>query len=257
MIKLSERLQTVANFVTRSSRVADIGSDHALLPIYLVQNKISPSAIVGELTQGPLDAARKGIAAAGLTAAIDARQGNGLEALERGEADTVTICGMGGSLICDILESGRRAGKLDDVGQLVLQPNVGESFVRAWLLEHEWLLKDERILEEDGKIYEVLHAERTLDAAAANEALYDGTFLGIDRDPAWLKMMLIEMGPHLLRKPDAVLRKKWLLEIDKLERISAQLAQSSTEQSQQKQLEFRNGINAIKEVLECLRTDIQ
>jgi len=257
MIKISERLQQVANFVTEGSRVADIGSDHAMLPIYLVQNGKCPSAIAGELNAGPYEAARKGIAMAGLAKAIEARRGDGFAVMKAGEADTVTICGMGGSLMSDILEQGRLVGKLDGVTELVLQPNVGESLVRGWLLQHNWYLRNETIIEEDRKIYEILHAVHDTDAAAKNESLYDGSFLGIDKEPVWLRTMLIEMGPHLLRQPSAVLAKKWTQELAKLDRIYKQMSQSELPEAEQKKMQFLNGMKAIEEVLACLPTDIQ
>ena len=78
MIKLSRRLQTIADQVTQGARVADIGSDHALLPVYLIQSGRCPSAIAGELNTGPYQAARKQTAEAGLKAVIEVRQGDGL-----------------------------------------------------------------------------------------------------------------------------------------------------------------------------------
>src|SRR5690606_28166691 len=116
----------------------------------------------------------QGVANAGLTSRIDVRRGNGLEVLRPMEADTVTICGMGGALIRSILETGYEQGKLEGVKQLILQPNVGEDTVRIWLLENDWLLQDESILEEDGKIYEVLHAVKGDEAILFNERLYEG-----------------------------------------------------------------------------------
>ena len=110
MIKLSRRLQTIADQVTQGARVADIGSDHALLPVYLIQSGRCPSAIAGELNTGPFQAARKQTAEAGLKTVIEVRQGDGLSVLEPGEADTVTIAGMGGSLMADILEAGGTQG---------------------------------------------------------------------------------------------------------------------------------------------------
>lgn len=257
MIKLSERLQMVANFVSPGSRIADIGSDHAMLPIFLVQNEKCTSAIAGELNFGPYEAARKGIAAAGLSKAIEARRGDGLAVLQAGEADVITICGMGGSLMCDILEEGRKAGKLDGVRELVLQPNVGESLVRTWLLQNGWYLNGETILEEDRKIYEILHAVRDDKSADKNEALYDGSFLALDKDKDWLRMMLIEMGPYLLRNPSEVLIKKWKQELGKLERIRNQMSQSELPDAEQKRKQFLAGMKAIEEVLACLQTDIQ
>lgn len=254
MLKLSKRLQTIADRVTNGSRVADIGSDHALLPVYLVQSGKSPSAIAGELNAGPLEAARKQIAAAGLSNAIQARQGDGLSVLSPGEADTVTIAGMGGSLMSDILEAGWTAGRLEGVRELVLQPNVGEELVRRWLVRRGYLLRGEAILEEDGRIYEVLHAAAAgaEEAEAGNRRLYDAAFLPMNFAPGEGAEWLQRMGPYLLRSEETTLEKKWRLELEKLERIRRQLALSELEESRKKADALEDEMKRIEEVLACL-----
>ncbi|AJY76337.1 tRNA (adenine(22)-N(1))-methyltransferase [Paenibacillus beijingensis] len=246
MLMISKRLASIAAYVTPGSRVADIGSDHALLPIFLVQSGKVPSAIAGELNAGPLEAARKGTAAAGLSAKIQVRQGDGLAVLQPGEADTITISGMGGSLIRTILQDGNEAGKLAGVKELVLQPNVGEEFVRAWLLDNGWYLQDEHILEEDGKIYEVLHARKPADAASLNDKLY-----GADQ----ARKLRLRMGPYLLGRPTDVLERKWNQELDKLGRIIGQLSQSDLPEARAKENELLREMREIEEVLSCLPKD--
>jgi len=255
MLKLSRRLQKIADYVTEGSRVADIGSDHAMLPVYLLQINKCPSAIAGELNRGPYEAAKKQGAAAGLSSRLTVRQGDGLNVLQPGEADTVTIAGMGGSLMSDILEAGHAAGKLEGVVELVLQPNVGEAVVREWLLKHNWYLAAESILEEDGKIYEVMHAIRAADANARNNELYDGRFLKLGLEADKLFDVLKQMGPYLLREPKPVLIKKWRHELNKLERICQQLAGSDLEESSIKREQFLAEMNVIEEVLQCLPMD--
>jgi tRNA (adenine22-N1)-methyltransferase len=256
MIKLSKRLQRIADYVSPGARVADIGSDHALLPIYLVQCGKCPSAIAGELNAGPFQAARKGTADAGLTRAIAVRQGNGLAVLKPGESDTVTIAGMGGSLMSLILEEGYINGKLEGVQELVLQPNVGEDEVRAWLLEKGWRLTGEDILEEDGKIYEVLHAQADSEAKQHNAEVFDGSFLKLPYEAELLHHVLLRMGPHLLREASPVLTVKWKSEIHKLQRIISQMSGSEGTEAAAKSNQFRREIQIIEEVLQCLRTDM-
>ncbi|MFF2090303.1 tRNA (adenine(22)-N(1))-methyltransferase [Paenibacillus sp. NPDC058174] len=260
MLKISKRLQTIADFVTPGSRTADIGSDHAMLPVYLLQTNRVPSAIAGELNQGPYEAARKQAMDAGLLKRLDVRRGDGLSVLQPGEADTVTIAGMGGALMSDILEAGYGQGKLEGVRELVLQPNVGEDIVRNWLIKRGWYLQAELILEEDGKIYEVLHAVKLQDdptgaaLTALEERLYDSSFLPIELNAEQGKALLLQMGPHLLRQPTDVLVDKWRLELEKLERICAQLALSELPQASEKREQFRAQMKAIEEVLHCLPT---
>jgi tRNA (adenine22-N1)-methyltransferase len=255
MIELSKRLRLVADYIPDGAALADIGSDHALLPVYLLQSGKISKAIAGEVNPGPFKAAQKAALAAGLADRLSVRRGDGLAVLEPGEADTITIAGMGGALMSSILEAGRANGKLQGVCHLVLQPNIGEDAVRAWLLEHNWYLTHETILEEDGKIYEVLHAVRDAEAALKNEALYDGAFLPLPFEQELKKVILIRMGPHLLRQPTAVLIAKWQSEIIKLERICGQMAESSVQESLAKREQFRKEIDLLKEVLACLPTD--
>lgn len=259
MITISKRLETIAALVSPQHRVADIGSDHALLPVYLLQSGKSSAAIAGELNEGPYKAACRQVAAAGLQQSIAVRQGNGLEVLRPYEADTITIAGMGGGLIRDILEAGRVSGKLEGVRELVLQPNVGEEFVRRWLVAHHWVLRAERIVLEDGKIYEIMHATVAKDAqeaAAENEKLYDAGFWEQAYGPKLRSELLYMMGPWLLRRPDAVWRRKWEGEIAKLEKIQLQLSRSDLPESREKLVQLEQDTNEIKEVLACLQTDI-
>ena len=99
---LSKRLLAVAGFVTPGSRVADIGTDHAFVPIYLMEHKIVPSALAMDIGKGPLLAAEEHIKEHGLEKYITARQSDGVLALQDGEADSVIIAGMGGALVIKI-----------------------------------------------------------------------------------------------------------------------------------------------------------
>ncbi|MFD1953339.1 tRNA (adenine(22)-N(1))-methyltransferase [Paenibacillus thailandensis] len=255
MLKLSNRLQAIAEFVTPGNRVADIGSDHALLPAFLVQSGKAPSAIAGELNQGPLLAARKQVAAAGLAQRIDVRQGDGLSVIGPNETDTVTIAGMGGALMRDILEAGYRDGKLEGVKELVLQPNIGEELVREWLLRREFALLAERILEEDGKIYEILHAAKNGGSHPDGRKLYDREWLGAQVAEPLLSSVVMKMGPYLLRSPNEVFFKKWNSELKKMNRIAEQLSQSELPEAGKKLAALKSEIAAIEEVLRCLQTD--
>jgi len=257
MIQLSKRLQTVANYITAGNKVADIGSDHALLPVYLIQSAKCPSAIAGELNEGPWQAARKQIANAGLSEKIDARRGNGLAVITANEVDTITICGMGGVLMSDILEEGRQGGKLEGVKELVLQPNVGEDTVRRWLVHNHWALMDEIIIEEDGKIYEVLHAIKSDGAQQHNNQLFSGAHMSFPISETENETIMFRMGPHLLPKRDKVLLKKWKSELQKLDYIMTSLQQSSLDSAKTKLESTEQEKKKIAEVLEWLFTDKQ
>lgn len=251
MITLSRRLAAVAQQVPPGSCVADIGSDHALLPVYLVERGIAAAAIAGEVVQGPYEAALAQVQQSGLTDSIAVRRGDGLQVVQAGEVDAITIAGMGGNLIVRILTNGLE--KLDGVHTLVLQPNVGESFVRAWLVEQDWLLSDEAIIEEDGHFYEVLTAKRDVRARIENEQLYVSR--SIENGITVSRELLLRMGPYLLNQPTPALRRKWESELRKLENIRLQLERSSSPESSRKRRTIDQEILSIKEVVTCMPRD--
>jgi len=252
LIKLSERLTTIARQVPKGSRVADIGSDHALLPCYLIQNGQAVHAIAGEVNEGPLEAARKQVREEKLESSIEVRGGDGLAVIQPGEVDVITIAGMGGSLIVRILSADPT--KLQGVQRLVLQPNVGEDTVRAWLLQEKWLLIDEHILEEDGKFYEIIVAVRHEDAEKQNAALYSKNPLDSFGIPV-SREQLIWMGPYLLAQRNDAFARKWASEKKKFERIIQTMQQSQTQEAREKVQAFGELVKQIEEVLGCTQKD--
>lgn len=157
--KLSKRLETVADFVPQGARLVDVGSDHAYLPLFLVEQKRIDFAIAGEVVQGPYQSALQNVELAGRSDMIQVRLANGLAAVEeQDEISAVTIAGMGGRLIADILEAGKE--KLGSVERLILQPNNREDDVRNWLVHNQFKLIAEEIVEENDKIYEILVAQK-------------------------------------------------------------------------------------------------
>ena len=102
-IKLSKRLQAIYDLVPQSNVIADIGSDHALLPIALVLNGKVTRAYASEVNEGPYEASVKNIEKYGVGNYVSAVLSNGISELEK-DVTTISICGMGGSLIVDILD---------------------------------------------------------------------------------------------------------------------------------------------------------
>jgi tRNA (adenine22-N1)-methyltransferase len=195
--KLSERLQTVASFVPTGAIVADIGSDHAYLPCYLVMNGIAKGAIAGEVVKGPYESAERQVRTEGLTEQIKVRLADGLAAVEPDDhVDTVTIAGMGGPLIVSILE--KHPESLNNVTRLILQPNIHAKVIREWALENDWAIYDEVILEEDDKIYEVLVLQRGEMTLTEAETL---------------------LGPILLKRQNDAFKLKWSKEMANWERV--------------------------------------
>jgi tRNA (adenine22-N1)-methyltransferase len=252
MVKLSKRLQTIADLVPTGARLADIGSDHALLPVHLAEQGRVSFAVAGEVNAGPLEAAQKQVKEAGMAAIVQTRLGDGLAVVEPGEVDVVTIAGMGGSLIVHILTQGE--AKLGGVGKLILQPNVGEDQVRRWLIANGWLLTGETALEEDGKFYEVLHAEKAGSWSAAqafNEQLYRSRAL--DSGIVLEQEELIRYGPYLVEQADEPFIRKWLSELAKLDKIMSGMARGGTEAALLRHSELAAERSRIEEVIHCLQ----
>lgn len=151
---LSERMKAVAALVTPGSRVADIGCDHGYVPIYLVQERISPSVIAMDVNTGPLERARSHIAAYGLSEYIDTRLSDGAAKLLAGEAETVICAGMGGKLILRILEQDLETVR--SLRECILQPQSEWEMLRKWLCGNEFLVAEENMIYEDGKYYPVM-----------------------------------------------------------------------------------------------------
>ena len=156
-MELSIRLKTVAEAVTPGNRVADIGTDHGYVPIYLVKNNLSPGGIAMDVNKGPLEKAKEHIRAEKLSGKIATRLGNGLAPLEPGETDTVVIAGMGGDLICKILKA--KPEFLIEGKELILQPQSEWFKGRQILKEYRYQIEKEWFLKEDGKYYVIIKAE--------------------------------------------------------------------------------------------------
>ncbi|MBO9129611.1 tRNA (adenine(22)-N(1))-methyltransferase TrmK [Bacillus sp. 165] len=231
-IKLSKRLEEVAKEIPQGAKLADIGSDHAYLPCYAVlQNKIT-YAIAGEITEGPLQSAKSKVNQYGLQEKIEVRKGDGLTVISQGEVDAITIAGMGGALIRDILEAGKT--KLEGVTRLILQPNIGAHNIREWLIANSWELIKEKILKEDGKIYEILVAEKGNPMMPYEIKRENGLFL----------------GPFLMKEKSEVFKEKWTHELKNLKHIYEQLQNANeTEEASVKRKEIENKIRMVEEVL--------
>lgn len=231
-LKLSKRLETVAAYIPKGSVLADIGSDHAYLPCYAYLQEIIRYGIAGEITEGPFQSAKEQVAKVALSEKITVRKGDGLQVITSNEVDCITIAGMGGTLIRNILEEGK--DKLDGVRRLVLQPNIGAKNIREWLLKYNWEIVTEQIIEEDGKIYEIIVSERGGPKSTYTDNLEAGLLL----------------GPFLMIEKNAVFIKKWNQELDHWKRILTRLAKAAgTLENQARKSELEQKIHIVEEAL--------
>ncbi|MBQ1460800.1 MAG: SAM-dependent methyltransferase [Selenomonas sp.] len=156
---LDERLQALADFVPEGCRAADIGTDHGYLAAALIQQGKASFVVAGDKNRGPYEAAIRTVKEQALMEdQIAVRLGDGLAVLQPGEVDTVCIAGMGGVLIASILEAQPEVTAA--LGTLVLQPMNGAAELREWLYDNAWHISDENLVIADGRIYEVIKAEK-------------------------------------------------------------------------------------------------
>ena len=150
-VRLSPRLQMVADMVRKGVTVADIGTDHAYIPVYLLQNKICPGAVAADLREKPLENARATIQACGLDKEIKICLSNGLDNIQAHEAADVIFAGMGGDLIAEL--AGRAVWLKDSAKHLILQPMTHAETVRAFLCGRGFKILSENACFEDNRCY--------------------------------------------------------------------------------------------------------
>ena len=176
---LNNRLATIAKYITPNTNVVDIGTDHALLPIFLIQNGLSSKVIGVELNDGPYLKAKDKVASLGLDKYIELRLGDGLEPVMGDQVNIIVIAGMGGQTVIEILK--KATSLLGKVDRIILQPMNRCELVRNYIHYTKGLtIADEDIVMEGDRLYEVIIAEP-----------------GVSQD---FDDILIEIGPMLFRK---------------------------------------------------------
>lgn len=182
---LSMRLERVAAQVPAGARLADIGSDHAYLPVAMMRRGVITAAVAGEVATTPFHAAERTVHENGLEQQITVRLADGLAAIEPGDGITaISVCGMGGETIRDILERGK--AHLSGEERLVLQPNGGEQPLRQWLMDNGYRILGEELLRENRFYYEIIVAERSEPVTYTDEQLYFGPLQMQARSPEFL-----------------------------------------------------------------------
>lgn len=228
-VHLSKRLAAIAAYIDSDSRVADIGTDHALLPIALIQEQRASFVVASDIGAGPVGIARDNVAQHGLTGTqIEVRQADGLAGIRLNDGiDTVVIAGMGGELIARILTAGQ--SHLDGTETLILSPHRDEYLVRQWLVDHQCAILGETILTDDGHTYEIIEAGQSQPAVG-----YDAAD--------------ILCGPFLRRERNATFIDKWTRRERKLQHIIDSM--SAAKHPVTEQLEAaRQELQIIREVL--------
>jgi len=235
--QLSERLRFIALNTPRNTTVADIGTDHAQLPVALALDGLIKKAVASDVNGGPFQNALRNVSNHQLTERIEVRHGNGLTTIkESDEVDVITIAGMGGGLICDILTKGKR--HLFNAKTLILQANVAAELVRSWLHNHGYKLQNETMIQEGEHFYEVI-------VAVSNDEAVVDPYEGVD------ETLAMRFGPLLMKEQSDAFMQKWRNEYAHLHRIKDQIAVANHQDlnSNEAYVRIQKQIDQIEEVI--------
>lgn len=223
--ELNPRLRKIAQLVPPNACTADIGTDHAYIPIVLVKAGVTPRAIASDIKKGPIQRAKTNILSHGLGALVETRLGAGLETLSPSEAEVIIVAGMGGILIADILEASREI--VNSAQLLILQPMTASTELRQYLCENGYEIKAEYLEAEEEKLYNIITAVPNGCCSYSTRELYLGRGIG-------------ETSPELYpRYRDAV--------ITKLTKRACGLEKASSPQSKAELKEIQKLLEILKE----------
>lgn len=227
---LGERLKAIADLIPFGATVADIGTDHAYLPVELVLSGRVHGVIAGEVNKGPWQAAYETVSSMGLNNEISIRLGNGLAVLKPSEVDTIVIAGMGGLLMIEIMAAGFQV--LSTAKRIILQPMVAAEAVRHWLLAHQWVIVEESLVKEEGKLYQIIAAEQGISTR--------------------IESILYDIGPQLWLQRPLLLREHIEQLISQLTRVVSQMSASETAVLSAKYKNYVRKIELLEDKLQCL-----
>ena len=230
MIKLSQRLQAIADMVPAGVKVADIGTDHGFLPCYLAQSGKAEQVIACDVNAQPLALAQKNIADYNVADKVSTRLGDGLAVIKPGEVDVVTIAGMGGALMIDILDASPMV--VDRLKRIVLQPNVGAEAVRIWAEKNRWQIVAEELVKENDIFSVIIVLEQ-------------------GRSDRFMSAVELYLGPKLLADHHPLLGLYISEEWEKTQHILEQLSKSDSEESRKKEKQLRQKWEDINGVIKC------
>ena len=224
---LSKRLKTIASFVPEGSRVADVGTDHGYMPIYLIQNGVAVSAVAMDVRSGPLSRAAEHVREYGLEEKIELRISDGLCALKEGEADTVIISGLGGPLMIDIMTRGQQVAQ--SVNCFVLSPQSDIPGVRVFLRENGYRIAREAFIKDEGKYYTVMQV-----------------FHGISRPGRYIDDLY---GKYLLDHGDPILAEYLIKESAKYRELLPGLLLSPKEETRRRAEQMEKELASMEQAL--------
>lgn len=229
-MEIASRLKYVAMMVDKCSKVADIGTDHGYLPIYLINNGTCEKAIASDVNSGPLNKAKMNIKKYALEDKIQCRLGGGFSVIKENEVDVAVVAGMGGNLIRDIIEEKMKVFKT--LQYAVLQPVQNPEILRKYLYDSGFNIIDEELCIDEDKYYEIIKVCYAKDFVIKDDIYY-------------------EISEKLIEKNHPLLKKYIEYKINKNNTIIESIADESDKALMRKEELIVKNSN-LKELLSCL-----
>lgn len=226
-MELSLRLKTIASMVDKCECVADIGTDHGYIPIYLIKNEVCDRAIASDINKGPVEKAKFNVRIEDLQDKVDCRLGAGLSTLKKGEAQGLVIAGMGGNLIRDIIEENIDIFKEAEFA--ILQPVQNPEVLREYIYSKGYKIIDEELCIDENKFYEIIKIK------------YDNNAQSVDS-------IFYEVGEKLLSKNHLLVKNFIEYKIERCEKIFNSI-KDNTDLAQKRKAELKENIKRLEELL--------
>jgi len=180
-LKLPDRLAAIAGYIDEGSAVADIGTDHGFLPVYLAQNGLSRNIIASDISSGSLDSARRTAQKHGVADMISFIVAPGLSGISGNGVDTIVIAGVGGETIAGILADAPWTNKHNV--KLILQPQTKTDGLCIWLRENGYIISDAKLTRDNGRFYVIMIAKGGKSESVLEPELEMLTRLMYKKDP--------------------------------------------------------------------------
>lgn len=223
-MELSLRLKTIASMVEQCECIADIGTDHGYIPIYLIKNGVCRKAIASDINKGPVEKAMFNVRIEDLQDKVDCRLGGGLSTLKKGEAQGIVIAGMGGNLIRDIIEE-----KIDifkEAEFAILQPVQNPEVLREYIYTKGYKIIDEELCIDENKFYQIIKIK-------------------YDNNPQAIDSIFYEVGEKLLSKNHILVKEFIEYKIERCIKILHNI-KDNTDLAKKRKVELKENINKLE-----------
>ena len=223
-MNIGDRLEAIGKLVPQGCVLADIGTDHAYLPVWLLEQGKIASAIAGDIAEGPCLAAKNTVSMHGMKNKVEVRLGSGLKVLQVGEADCIAIAGMGASTMIEILKADMPLAV--EAKRLVLQPMAGAASLRKWLIQNGWCIVAEDLVADGRHLYEIMVAER-----GESEAFSDA---------------VLEIGPSLIEAKHPLLAQQFARQINNYKKLLANMGKSEQARASEKYIAWEKLVKELE-----------